>query len=513
MDGTAVDGSQARQGRNVMRASPILMVAVATALVLPGVRPARAAEGDNCVKVLGYESSGQKESMDPVDHASSDDSYRLLNVYDRFVDADDNFVVKPAIAESWTMSDGGKTWVFKIRQGVKFHSGKDLTAKDVYFSFARIVDPNFPNGAKSVFDWLKADNMKVLDPYTIQFSFDKPLVDLPGLLANKHNLIVPDGSTHDQLRLHEDGSGPFMQEKFSPGGAFVILKRNPNYWGGPAKSECVRITISQEPVQAVAELKSGQVDLVLQVDPSVISTVKDDPNVQLLSTPASNSMTISMMVDTKPFNDNRVRQAMKLSIDRQAMINTVLLGFGEVGNDNPVPLSSPFAYQTEAPQRDIAKAKALLADAGYPNGLDIDLYTAEAIPGMTKEAQVFKEMAADAGIRVNVIVTPSDSYWDNIWLKKPLINSGWNMRSPAEGLSYAYTRSAKYNETHWFREDYDNLLLQAAQTPDADARADLYKKAEKMLAEEGGVIIPMFVHQVVAVRKGCSGYVPHASAY
>jgi peptide/nickel transport system substrate-binding protein len=245
----------------------------------------------------------------------------------------------------------------------------------------------------------------------------------------------------------------------------------------------------------------------------VISTVKDDPNIQLLSTPASNSMTISMMVDTKPFTDVRVRQAMKLSIDRQAMVDTVLLGFGEVGNDNPVPLSSPFAYQKEAPQRDIAKAKALLAEAGYPNGLDIDLYTAEAIPGMTKEAQVFKEMAADAGIRVNVIVTPSDSFWDNIWLKKPLINSGWNMRSPAEGLSYAYTRSAKYNETHWFREDYDNLLLQAAQTPDADARAELYKKAEKLLADEGGVIIPMFVHQVVAVRKGCSGYQPRAQAY
>ena len=195
------------------------------------------------------------------------------------------------------------------------------------------------------------------------------------------------------------------------------------------------------------------------------------------------------------------------------MVDTVLLGFGEVGNDNPVPLSSPFAYQKEAPKRDIAKAKSLLADAGYPNGVDIDLYTAEAIPGMTKEAQVFKAMAADAGIRVNVIVTPSDSFWDNIWLKKSLINSGWNMRAPAEGLSYAYTRDAKYNETHWFREDYDNLLLEAARTPDDAARAELYKKAEKMLADEGGVIIPMFVHQVVGVRKGCTGYVPHASAY
>jgi peptide/nickel transport system substrate-binding protein len=275
----------------------------------------------------------------------------------------------------------------------------------------------------------------------------------------------------------------------------------------------VRITIAQEPIQAVAQLKSSQIDLVLQVDPSVVSTLKGDPNVELLSTPASNSMTLSMWVDTKPFDDNRIRQAMKLSIDRQAMVDTVLLGFGEVGNDNPVPLSSPFAYQKEAPKRDIAKAKALLKEAGHPDGVDVDLYTAEAIPGMVKEAQVFKEMAAEAGIRVNIINTPADSFWDNIWLKKSFINSGWNMRAPSEGLSYAYTQSAKYNETHWFRPEYDKLLLQAAQTADDAARTELYKQAQKLLAEEGGVIIPMFVHQVIGVRKGCSGYAPRAQAY
>src|SRR5215469_3406502 len=254
-----------------------LLALMATSALAWGVKPTSAAEGDNCVKVLGYENSGEKESMDPVDHTSSDDSYRLLNVYDRFVDNDDNFTVKPAIAESWSMADGGKTWTFKIRQGVKFHDGKPLTAKDVVYSFSRILDPNFPNGAKSVFGWLKPENMKIIDPYTVQFTFDKPLVELPLLFANKHNLIVPDGATHDQLRLHEDGTGPFMQEKFTPGGPFVVLKRNPDYWGGPAKSECVRISIAQEPIQAVAELKSGQADLVLQIDPAVVATVKDDP--------------------------------------------------------------------------------------------------------------------------------------------------------------------------------------------------------------------------------------------
>jgi peptide/nickel transport system substrate-binding protein len=386
-------------------------------------------------------------------------------------------------------------------------------ARTSSFRSPGLLDPKFPTGAKSVFEFLKTENMSAPDALTVRFAFDKPLVELPLLLANKHNLIVPDGATHEQLRLKGDGTGPFMQEKFTPGAPVKILKRNPSYWGGPVRSECVRIAIAQEPIQAVAQLKSGQIDLVLQVDPSVVSTLKGDPNVELLSTPASNSMTLSMWVDTKPFDDNRIRQAMKLSIDRQAMVDTVLLGFGEVGNDNPVPLSSPFAYQKEAPKRDIAKAKALLKEAGHPDGVDVDLYTAEAIPGMVKEAQVFKEMAAEAGIRVNIINTPADSFWDNIWLKKSFINSGWNMRAPSEGLSYAYTQSAKYNETHWFRPEYDKLLLQAAETAEDAKRAELYKQAQKLLAEEGGVIIPMFVHQVIGVRKGCSGYAPRAQAY
>src|SRR5262249_49347113 len=196
-----------------------------------------------------------------------------------------------------------------------------------------------------------------------------------------------------------------------------------------------------------------------------------------------------------------------------AMVDTALLGFGEVGNDNPLPLSSPASYTHDAPKRDLAKAKQLLAEAGHPDGISVDLYTAEAIPGMVKMAQAYAEMAREAGINVNVIVTPADSYWDNIWLKKPFLTSGWNMRPPGEALSYAYTQKATYKETHWERPDYDQILLKAAQTPDQAERNKTYAEASRILAEEGGVMIPMFVHQVIGVRKGCAGYTPRAQAY
>ena len=227
---------------------------------------------------------------------------------------------------------------------------------------------------------------------------------------------------------------------------------------------------------------------MLNVDPSVISALQGNPAVSLLQTGASNSMTVSMWVDTPPFDDVRVREALKLVVDRQAMVDTVLLGFGQVAADNPVPLANPASFVTEAPKQDYEKARALLAEAGHADGLKFDLYTAEGVPGMVRMAQVFAEQAKPAGIEINVIVTPAESYWDDVWLKKPIVTSAWSMRPPGEGLAVAYVQTAKWKETHWERPDYDAMLQKANTTVDTQARLDLYKQAAKTLATEGGLI-------------------------
>jgi peptide/nickel transport system substrate-binding protein len=477
-------------------------------------RPAAAAAGDNCVKILGYEWSGEKQSMDPADMHSGDDAYHTFAVYNRLVDVDDNFKVLPELATSWSVSDDGLTWTFKLRQGVKFHSGKDFTSADVVYSFKRMLDPALGSGARAVLEFLDSDGIKAPDPHTVTFTTKHAVAELPVLITNKFTNIVPNGAKHEDLRLHEDGTGPFMQDQFTPNAPVRVFKKNPNYWdAGKPKADCLRITVAQEAVGAVSAIKSGQVDLVLNVDPSVIPALKDDPKVQLLQTAASNSMTISMWVDTKPFDDNRVRQALKLAVDRQAMVDTVLLGYGETGADNPVPTGSPASFVKEAPKQDIAKAKQLLAEAGHPDGLKFDMYTAEGVPGMVRMAQVFAEMAKPAGFDINVIVTPADSFWDEVWLKKPILTSAWSMRPPGEGLAVAYTRNAKWPETHWKRPDYDALLLKANTTVDPAERTKLYQQAGEQLANEGGVILPMFVHQVLALRKGCTGYTPRAQNF
>ncbi len=498
-----------------MKLMKLMSGAAAFAIAVSGSASlAMAAAGDECVKVLGYEWSGEKQSMDPADMHSGDDAYHTFAVYNRLVDVDDNFKVLPELASEWSVSEDGLTWTFKLRDGVKFHSGKDFSSADVVYSFKRLLDEKLGSGARAVLEFLDPDGIKAPDARTVTFTTKKPVVELPVLISNKFTNIVPDGAKHEDLVLKADGTGPFMQEEFTPNAPVRILRKNPNYWdAGKPKADCLRITVAQEAVAAVSALKAGQVDLMLNVDPSVIPTLKDDPSVTLLETGASNSMTISFWVDTKPFDDVKVREALKAVVDRQAMVDTVLLGYGEPGADNPVPVGNPNSYVTEAPKQDIEKAKALLAEAGHKDGLKFDLYTAEGVPGMVRMAQVYAEQAKAAGIDINVIVTPAESFWDDVWLKQPAVTSAWSMRPPGEGLAVAYVQTAKWKETHWERPDYDALLNKANTTVDDAERRKLFQQTGELLAKEGGLVLPMFVHQVLALRKGCEGYTPRAQNF
>jgi peptide/nickel transport system substrate-binding protein len=222
-------------------------------------------------------------------------------------------------------------------------------------------------------------------------------------------------------------------------------------------------------------------------------------------------MVFPMWVDTAPFDSNDVREAIKYSIDRQAMVKTVLQGYGVAGDDNPIPPTSPSAWRPKARERNIALAKELLTKAGYgpAKPLKVDLYTADMIPGMVNLAQLFKQQAAEAGIDINVIVGPASEYWDNVWLKHPFQSSGWSARPPGEGLSIAYLKSAPYPETHWKVPQFDAMIANAATTVSAAKRLALYKQAEKMLSLQGGAIIPVFQQTVAASRTNCTGYTPY----
>ena len=465
-----------------------------------------------CLSVALSMASGEANSLDTINVPASEQAVILNQVYEQLMELDSDFVVHPQLAESWESNDAATEWTFHLREGVTFHDGRPFTADDVVWTYQRLLDPEVGSEAAATLAFLNPEGIVAVDEHTVRFTTDGAVPELPILITTKNTWIVPAGSTSEDLRLNGVGTGPFIPVDFEPVQQPHRFDRNPNYWQeGLPVADCVEFYVIQEPTTRVAALQSGEVDIVELVDFSTIPTLETDPAIVVLESTTSQSLTLSFWIDTAPFDDLRVRQALKMLVDREAILQTALLGYGDIGDDNPVPPNSPYAWRPEVPARDVAGAMDLLAQAGYDadNPLTVDLYTADAIPGMLAMAQMFAEQAAEAGVTVNVITGPPAEYWDNVWMSQPFAGSSWLMRHPGEGLAIAYRSNSQYNETHWFIEEYDALLDAANTTVDPEERAGLYRQAEQMISEEGGVIIPVFMHMVAAMRSDCSGYERH----
>ena len=488
----------------------VMTAAVAVSASSAGRTPA-AANAAKCVKYAGVESSGNKNSLDPAQQPSSQNSLNMNASYDRLTTEDDNWKVLPSLATSWKSNSSGTVWTFQLRKGVKFWTGAPFTSADVVYTFRRVLDPKTGSEGASQMSFLKPSGIQAAGPYAVKFVTAKPVAELPLLITNKNTFIVQKGSSTATLRTKGAGTGPFIPVNFKPVQQVHMFKRNPNYWQkGLPKAPCLQTYVIQEANSMLAALQTGQVDFAQQVAYEIVPALKNDKRVKLTATGASTSMTMPMWTDTAPFNNVAVRQALKMVVDRKQIVATALLGYGVVGDDNPIPPTSPFAWRHTVPGPDVEGAKTLLQAAGYDssNPLKVDMYVAEVIPAMVNLAQLYKSEAAKAGIEVNVITGPASEYWDNVWLKHPFQVSAWSARPAGLALSIAYLQNAPYPESHWKVPAFDALIQKANTTVNPAARSALYKQAGKMLTQQGGEIIPAFQRVVAAQRSNCSGYVP-----
>lgn len=484
---------------------------IALMVVYIGFTSGSALAQGQCIRVVSFEWTATL-LIDPSVLVGNSDLLLANATYEPIVIFDNNFQVKPWLAESWEATDNGKEWSFKLREGIKFHDGRELTSADVVYTYRRLIDPETTSPAAAELSFLTPENIVADGRYQVKFKTREPVAELPLLLATKYALIVPEGTTREQLMKNSNGTGPFVITDFKADAPRVILKRNPVYWqSGKPLADCVEISGIQDPIARAIAIMAGEVDILVAADPTTLPQLNSDPNVDLSEAKGALLLSMVMMVDQEPFDDVRVRKAMKLVVDRETMVRVVALGYGIPGNDNPVPPNSPFAVHSDAIPQDIERAKQLLTEAGYPDGLSVELYTGakDLAPGMLAMVQAYQEMASKAGISVNVVTVPSAGFWDDVYLKQPFVTSYWYTRHPVSSMSLGYRTGAKWNETHWYREDFDKLLDNAATRIDPKERAELYREAQRILIEEGGAIVPVFTSLVAAVRKNCTGYVPH----
>jgi len=470
------------------------------------------AAGSVTVKIAIGDPCGETNSLDPINQPGNECSVMVNQVYNRLLDKDSQFIVHPELATSYEHNATATVWTFHLRKGVKFHDGHELTSKDVVWTFKRLLDPASKSEGASQLAFLDPKGITGPDPYTVVFTLPKPVAELPGLITIKNTWIIPAGKTEAELKLHGDGTGPFMGVGFQPKQTPHVFVKNPNYWEpGLPKADRLEFYTIAENNTAVAAIQSGQVDLAEQVDFASIPMLQKNANIKLLKSGPSTTLLLAMWTDTPPFSDNRVRQAFKKVIDRQKIVDTIWLGYGVIGDDNPIQPVSPYAWRKQVPGRDVEGAKKLLAEAGYgpSKPLKVDLYTTDNIPGQLQIAQLFKAMAADAGIQVNVIVGPASEYWDNVWLKQPFVVSAHVGRPPAEAIGLSFRSNSKYPETHWFHKDFDALLDKAVTTVDDGQRLKLYQQLEQIITEQGGDVFEGAYFTVAAIRSNCSGYTPH----
>lgn len=314
--------------------------------------------------------------------------------------------------------------------------------------------------------------------------------------------IIPEGSG-DTIGTTGIGTGPFKLETFNAEGTTVLLA-NDMYWRGTPQLAAIElIGIADAEARGAAAL-AGQVDILLSTTATQASLFADNPAFVTNSFPTGEWYTLVMRTDTPPYDDVRVRKAMRLVADRQAMIDLVLAGQGTVACDTPVAPTDAYYWATTCPQ-DIEQAISLLAEAGYDEGLDVTLFTSDLEPWMIPFAEVYQQQAAAAGINVVLETVPADNYYSEVWLTAPFYPSYWRERPADLILNLLWRSTAEWNESHYQSSQFDQLLDEARQELDFEKRYQLYQQAQQILFEESGNLIPFYVNLANVYSVNVSG--------
>jgi peptide/nickel transport system substrate-binding protein len=442
---------------------------------------------------------------DPAFISSDAEVLVAAHVYDYLVDVTQDNQVAPRLATDWQTSPDGLIYTFQLAEGVVFRDGSPFTAQDVVWTFERLRDPAADLATKDIYSTI--DTIEATGDLEVTFTLKEPNPFFLFDLSDNHALILK----ADTQNAGEDfnGTGPFRVTAYSPEDR-ITLEANPNYFipDQPKLAE-IEIIFFSDPTAQVDALRGGQVDLAMRLSTDLFLSLQNEADLNLMEVPTNQFDAVRLRTDRSPGDDPRVIQAMKLALDRRAIFDLVLQGFGVIGRDSPIgPMYSQYySEETALPERNVEDARALLEAAGYTDGLSLELHVPDT-GDRPNLAVVLKDQWAEAGIDVEVIVEPESIYYgDNGWLEVDLGITGWGSRPyPQFYLDVMLTCDAKWNEAHWCDKEFDRLVATAGTTVDENERVQAYREIQRILIERGPVIIPYFTTQRGAIRSTFDGF-------
>ena len=444
--------------------------------------------------------------LDPARTTIGDEYIYVHLVFNGLTRIDPDMTVKPDLAESWDVSDDLKTWTFKLRTDVKFHNGRPLDSGDVVATVKRILDP--ATGSRSRTNLSMVDSVEAVDPHTVQFKLNIPYAGFADIFADRQLRIIAKDNVND-LSTHPIGTGPFMFKSWAPGDRMELVK-NPNYYKkGLPKLDGVTILIIPEAAARIAALESGAIDILWSLPYESVDKFKNSSTIRVdsVSTPTWDGIILNN--ERKPFDDVRVRQALAATIDKPALVELALFGQGEP-TFSPIPPSHPYFNKSlKINPPDIAKAKKLLAEAGYPNGFDVPMQVPQEREQRVRLGVAVRDMARAAGIRINIERVPFASYTANVAGKAQMYVDGYFARPTIDTALYPfYHSSGSWNQRLWRYKDarVDKILDEARMTNDDAARKKLFGEFQAVVDETVPGIIAYSAAHVNGVSKKVEGF-------
>lgn len=428
-----------------------------------------------------------------------------------------DLVLRPSIATKWEPNEDGTVWTFTIRDDVKFHDGRALTADDVVASISRLADPANGSNALSAFKGvLSKEGIRKVDDTTVEFTLEAPNGNFPYYLSSdNYNAIIWPADTTD-FESTMIASGPFKLESYTPrvGGVFV---RNDEYWDGAPLLDRVEVNFYDDTQPQVIGLLGGQVDLIQQIVAQGSQAILDNPIAKIIRLRANTHRQIHMKTsEGSPFADKRIRQAMALTLDRAGYVQGLFRGMAELGNDSPFAPVFPSTDTTvEQRTRDIEKAKALMAEAGS-TGFTVPLSTMnmQELPAL---AQLIKNAGAEIGINIDLQIMDVGAYYgsavpgNSVWLDSVFGITDYGHRgTPNIFLVAPLTSTGTWNSAEFKNAEYDQLVSDYVAAVELGTQQELAGKIQRLLLDETPVIFPYFYDYLVATAANVEGVQPTA---
>lgn len=480
-----------------------------------------------------------QEMADPAKYDWVEKSNIARQIVEYLVITGPDNVTRPLLADRWEPSDDLKTWTFFLRPGVKWHNGDDFNADDVIHNFTRWLDPATGSSNQGLFSAMTTEydtgeknadgtpkmglkmregSIERIDDLTVRLHLSKPVLSIPENLYNYPTAIVHRSfdDTGADLSKNPLGTGPFTLSEFRVGEVAVLTKApNHQYWGGEIALDEIRY-IDHGPASAaqLAAFASGQVDQIYEFDIASLPMAQQIPNAVIYEAKTAQTGAMRMRVTEKPFDDKRVRQAILACVDASKYPELIYQGRAMEGEHHHVAPIHPEYFELPKMRPDIEKAKQLLKDAGYENGLTISIDCGNTNgPWQQQSCEILKEQLAPAGITLNINLMPPAQYWE-IWDKTPMGITAWTHRPLGTMvLSVGYRTGVPWNETAYSNPEFDKALDEAEALVDVEERRKAMEKVERILQEDAVMVQPLWQPKFFVAAPKVKNLQAHPTQY